>query len=309
MNDRAQSLIRGAAYIILGELCFATMGVGVRLVSVELHNPMIVFARNILGLALLLPWLLRRGIGNAATRVPALHLLRAGAGVAAMYCFFYAIAAMPLADAMLLKLTAPIFIPVIAILWLGERMTPALGLALGIGFAGVAVILDPSYGAGGFSVSPAALIGLLGGVLAALAKVTVRRLSRSEPPTRIVFYFALIAAGISAVPLIWAWQTPSARAMLGLAGVAVAATLGQLALTRGLSLAPASRMGVFGYAAVVFGAGYGWLLWNEPLTWRTIAGTVLIAAAGLLTAGAAHRPARVVGGRAGRRLDAARLDG
>jgi len=102
---------------------------------------------------------------------------------------------------------------------------------------------------------------LLGGILAALAKVTVRRLSRSEPPTRIVFYFALIAA-----PLVWSWQTPSLPAALGLVGVAVAATLGQLALTRGLSLAPASSMGVFGYSAVVFGAAYGWLLWAEPLT-------------------------------------------
>jgi drug/metabolite transporter (DMT)-like permease len=151
-----------------------------------------------------------------------------------MYCFFFAIAKMPLADAMLLKLTAPIFMPVIAVLWLHERVTPALALALGIGFAGVAVILDPQVGAG-VQVSPVALIGLLGGILAALAKVTVRRLSRSEPPTRIVFYFALIAGLISAVPLLWAWQTPSPSAALLLLGIAVAATLGQLALTRGLS--------------------------------------------------------------------------
>ena len=292
MPQRPQSPILGAAYIVLGELCFASMGVGIRLVSAELDNTMIVFARNIIGLALLSPWLLRRGVGSVATRVPALHLLRAAAGVAAMYCFFYAIAKMPLAEAMLLKLTAPMFIPVIAVLWLGERVTPMLALALGIGFAGVAVILDPSYDTGGLGVSPVALIGLLGGVLAALAKVTVRRLSRSEPPTRIVFYFALIAAGISAVPLAWSWQTPSLPAVVGLLGIAVAATLGQLALTRGLALAPASRMGVFGYSAVVFGAGFGWLLWDEPLRWSTIAGTLLIAAAGLLAARAAHRPGR-----------------
>ncbi|MGD9409718.1 MAG: DMT family transporter [Thiohalocapsa sp.] len=289
MRHRSQPLIRGAAFIVLGELCFASMGVGIRLVSDELDNTMIVFARNILGLVLLLPWLAHRGIGNLATTVPGLHLLRAGAGVAAMYCFFYAIAAMPLAEAMLLKLTAPIFMPIIAVLWLHERVTPALALALGIGFSGVAVILDPSFTEAGIRVSPVALIGLLGGVLAALAKVTVRRLSASEPPTRIVFYFALIAAAISAVPLIWAWQTPSPAAGFGLLGIAIAATLGQLALTRGLSLAPASRMGVFGYSAVVFGAAYGWLIWDEPLTVATITGTLLIAAAGLLATRAVRR--------------------
>jgi drug/metabolite transporter (DMT)-like permease len=293
MPYRTQSLVRGATFIVLGELCFATMGVCIRLVSTELDNEMIVFARNLLGLVLLLPWLAHRGVGNLATRVPALHLLRAVAGVAAMYCFFYAIAVMPLAEAMLLKLTAPIFMPVIAVLWLHERVTPALALALGIGFAGVAAIIDPSFADGRVSVSPAALIGLLGGILAALAKVTVRRLSRSEPPTRIVFYFALIAAAISAVPLLWSWQTPSLPAALGLVGVAVAATLGQLALTRGLSLAPASSMGVFGYSAVVFGAAYGWLLWAEPLTPGTMLGTLLIALAGLLAARSTRRPGLV----------------
>jgi drug/metabolite transporter (DMT)-like permease len=286
------SLIIGASFIVLGELCFATMGVGIRFVSIELPNEMIVFARNLVGLMLLAPWLLRRGIGNVATRVPRLHLLRAIAGVSAMYCFFYALAHLPLAEAMLLKLTAPVFIPVIAVLWLHERVTALLWVALGIGFAGVVVILDPSLDGGAAIVSPIALVGLLGGLLAALAKVTVRRLSRSEPPTRIVFYFALIPGAISAVPLLWAWQTPSPIALLWLLGIAVSATLGQLALTRGLSLAPTSRMGAFGYFAVIFGAAFGWLIWGEQITLSLIAGSLLIAVGGLLasrsTGNAAH---------------------
>jgi drug/metabolite transporter (DMT)-like permease len=284
----------GAAFIVVGELCFATMGVGIRFVSLELPNEMIVFARNLVGLSLVAPWLLRRGIGNVATAVPALHLLRAIAGVAAMYCFFYAIAHLPLAEAMLLKLTAPVFMPLIALLWLHERVTALLWVAIGIGFCGVLVILDPNLDAGAAVVSPVALIGLLGGVLAALAKVTVRRLSRSEPPTRIVFYFALIAGAVSAIPLLWAWQTPSPSALLWLLGIAVAATLGQLALTRGLSLAPASRMGAFGYFAVVFGAAYGALIWDEALTWSLVAGTLMIAVAGLL-AGRSARAAAIAG--------------
>jgi drug/metabolite transporter (DMT)-like permease len=127
-------------------------------------------------------------------------------------------------------------------------------------------------------------------LLAAVAKVTVRRLSRSEPPARIVFYFALFASVASSVPLLWAWQTPSAGAWLWLLGIAVSATLGQLCLTRGLSLAPASRMGTFGYFAVVFGAAYGWLIWDESLTWSLAAGTLLIAAAGLLAGRSASPP-------------------
>ena len=286
-----RSLLLGALFIVLGELCFATMGVGIRFVSAELSNEMVVCARNLVGLMLLAPWLLRRGLGNVATTVPGLHLLRAMAGLAAMYCFFYAIAHMPLAEAMLLKLTAPVFIPVIAMLWLREQVTPLLWVALGIGFFGVAVILDPSFNGETAIVSPVALIGLLGGMLAALAKVTVRRLARSEPPARIVFYFALFAGAVSSVPLLWAWHAPSADAWLWLLGIAVSATLGQLCLTRGLSLAPASRMGTFGYFAVVFGAAYGWLIWDESLTWSLAAGTLLIATAGVL-AGRSASPRR-----------------
>lgn len=258
------------------------MGVGIRLVSGELSNAMVVFGRNLVGLLLLSPWLLRRGTVDVKTKVPVLHLLRALAGISAMYCFFYAIARLPLAEAMLLKLTAPIFIPLIAILWLHERVTALLWVALGIGFAGVIVILDPAPSGHWAGVSPVALVGLLGGLLAAVAKVTVRRLSRTEPTGRIVFYFALIGVSISAVPLLWDWRTPSPVALALLLAIGLAATLGQLSLTRGLSLAPASRMGAFGYSSVVFGAAYGWLFWGEPMTLNVILGTLLIAAGGLV---------------------------
>ena len=293
VDRRAQHLLLGAGFIVLGEFFFASMGVGIRVVSAELPNAMIVFGRNLIGLLLLAPWLLRRGVGDVHTAVPGLHLLRALAGVSAMYCFFYAIARLPLAEAMLLKLTAPLFIPLLAMLWLHERVSALLWVALGIGFAGVLVILGPQTEPGTTTISAVALIGLLGGVLAAVAKVTVRRLSQSEPTSRIVFYFALIAGTVSAVPLLWDWQTPSPRALLWLLGIGAAATLGQLALTRGLSLAPASRMGAFGYFSVVFGAGYGWLLWDEPVTLAIALGSVLIAAGGIL-ASRSRQPRRRV---------------
>jgi drug/metabolite transporter (DMT)-like permease len=271
----------GAVLVVAGELMFASMGVGIRFVSVELPNEAIVFFRNLFGLVLLAPWLLRGGVGGFATKVLHLHLLRGIAGVSAMYCFFYAIAHIPLADAMLLKLTSPLFIPLVALIWLGEQVTPRVWTAIAIGFVGVVLILRP----GVETLSPVALIALLGGMFAAVAKVTVRRLARTEPPLRIVFYFALTAAAISGIPLSWAWQTPSLPAFAWLAAIALFATLGQLCLTTGLSLAPAARMGAYGYFAVIFGAAYGWLIWDEVPVWWTVGGTILIFIAGLLAGG------------------------
>jgi drug/metabolite transporter (DMT)-like permease len=257
---------------------FASMGVAVRIVSDTLPNEAIVFFRNLFGLVLLAPLLVRRGLPGLQTSVPHLHLLRGVAGVSAMYCFFYAISHMPLAEAMVLKLTSPLFIPLVALLWLQEGVSGRVWLAIGLGFTGVLLIMRP--GLEGFS--PVALIAVLGGVFAALAKVTVRRLSRTEPTLRIVFYFALIAALVSCVPMTWAWVDPSPQALAWMLAVALFATLGQLCLTQGLSMAPAARMGAFGYFSVIFGAAYGWLLWDERLLWWTLAGSLLIFFSGIL---------------------------
>jgi drug/metabolite transporter (DMT)-like permease len=128
------------------------------------------------------------------------------------------------------------------------------------------------------------LRNLLGGALAALAKVTVRRLSRSEPAPRTVFYFALTGALASAVPLIWAWQTPSAEALLWMFAVALFATLGQLLMTRGFAFAPAGQLSAFTYSSVVFASLYGWALWQEVVGWSTISGALLIALSGVSAA-------------------------
>ncbi len=280
----AATLTQGALLVVAAEFMFASMGAAIRMVADEVPNTHIVFFRNLIGMAALLPLLLYRGLSDLRTSVPHLHLLRGLAGLAAMYCFFYAIANMPLAEAMLLKLSAPLFIPVVALLWLGEPVPGAVRWALLLGFVGVALILRPDFS----GLSPVALIALLGGLFAAVAKVTVRRMSRSEPTTRIVFYFALTGTLVSAVPLWFYWQTPPAEAWFWLLAVGLFATLGQLLLTRGLSLAPAARVGAFGFFAVVFGAGYGWLFWDEILRWTTWAGALLVMYAGI-TAGRGGR--------------------
>lgn len=257
---------------------FACMGASIRQVSADLNNGMVVFARNLVGLALLLAMASHPGHRSLATAVFHLHLLRTAAGLGAMYCFFYAIAHMPLADAMLLKLSAPLFMPLVALAWLNERFTWHVVAAITVGFGGVAVMLTPAFD----SMAPAAMIALLGGLFAAIAKVTVRRLSRTEPTARIVFYFAAIGTIASAIPLLWLWQQPTPGELLWLVVVGGFATAGQLLLTRGMACAPAARLGPFAFFSVVFGALLGWLFWDELLGWPTLLGALLILIAAIL---------------------------
>ena len=273
-----QNLLLGALFILLSELFFASMGATVKVVSADLPNQMTVFMRNLFGLLLLLPLVLHGGIEQLRTRVIHLHLLRAVAGVSAMYCFFYALANLPLAEGMLLKMTAPLFMPLIAWYWMSERVTKTVLLAIGFGFLGVLLVLHPQ---GEFNA--VALIGLLGGLFASLAKVTVRRLGHSEPSIRVVFYFSLLGMLVSAPPAIWNWQTPRPGQWALLLLIGLLGTFGQLLLTRGYAIAAAASVSPFTYFSVIFGAFYGYLFWDEGLSLQFAAGALIIALAGVLT--------------------------
>jgi drug/metabolite transporter (DMT)-like permease len=147
-----------------------------------------------------------------------------------------------------------------------------------VGFVGVLLILKP----GSALFSPAGLVGLCSGVLAATAMTNIRYISDTEPATRIVFYFALCATGISAVPMGWAWQMPTGVAWLLMMCAGLFATLGQLTLTHAYSLAPAARIGSLIYSTVVFAGLIDWWIWNDVPDAYSVAGALLVAGASVL---------------------------
>ncbi len=269
-----------AAVMILGaSFLFACMGALIKTVTITLPNEMVVFFRNAVGLAALLPWLIAGGVRALRTQYWRLHCLRSLAGLAAMYCFFYAISTLPLATAVLLNYSAPLFVPIIAALWLKEPFPLQLRIAAISGFVGIALILKP----GATFIDPAALVGLTAGLLTAIAFVGIRRLSSTEPTIRIVFYFGLISTIVSAVPLAWSWTPPPPAHWGLLMLIGMLATAAQLLLTRAYSYASAARVGPFGYSMVVFAALLGWLFWNETLDVWDAGGTLLVCLAGMAT--------------------------
>lgn len=160
-----QALRRAALFMLGSSLMFAGMGVIVKIVSRSLPNEMVVFFRSAIGLLVLLPWLLRDGVQPLATTQLRSHVTRGISGLAAMYCFFFALAHMPLAEAMVLNYSMPLFIPVIALLWLGEYPPRKIWAVIALGFVGVMLILKPGLGV----FTPVALIALAGALLAAVA--------------------------------------------------------------------------------------------------------------------------------------------
>ncbi|RRJ83917.1 DMT family transporter [Aestuariirhabdus litorea] len=271
-------LYRGALFILLSELLLVLSGATIRQLAHELPNEVIVFCRNLFALGLLLPWLMRQGSAAIQTRHIRFHLMRAAVGVSAMYCLYYSWAHLPLAEAALFKQTAPFFIPVIALLWLGEQIPRSVRIAIGLGFLGVALILKP----GAAGLNPVLLVALAGALLGALAKVTIRRMASTEPSTRIVFYFALFTSLLSVLPALMNWVTPSTQGWGLILLMAALSTGAQLSLSHAYALAPAGRLGPFTYSSILFATLLGWLLWAESLALATLIGMGLVIAAGVL---------------------------
>ncbi len=274
----------GALLIIASELSLLFTGMIIKQISNDVPLEQIIFLRNLIGLALLLPWLFNKGIKRLHTKRISLHLLRGIVGVSAMVCMFYAWGNLPLAQAALLKQTSPFFIPIIAYFWLQERIGIKTIMALFIGFIGVVMIIntDTEDSTQNIHSTFAIILAIIGAILAGVAKVSIRKMRSTETPGRIVFYFALIGTIASFIPALLAWVELSWIQLAYLAGIALFSTIGQLLLSKAYGLAPAGQLGPYTYTSVAFAALFGWLIWGEVLLINTWIGILIIIFAGIL---------------------------
>ncbi|HBL87589.1 MAG TPA: EamA family transporter [Alcanivorax sp.] len=269
---------KGALLLVLGEGLLAVMAAMIKHLADTLPVEMIVFGRNLIGLAVLLPVLVASGgIRDLRTSHLRLHFIRGFTGVTAMFCFFFTIAHIPLAEAVLVKMTVPFFLPLVAWLWLNDRISGHTWAAIVLGFVGVGVILRADEGV----VDPVMLVALAGAAIMSVAKVSIRRMAASEPPHRVVFYFSLFATLLSALLLLRVQQMPTGTEMLWLLAIGSVPIAGQFAMTTAYQLARPGQVGVYNYSAVVWAAFLGWLFWGETLVLSTVLGTLLIIGAGI----------------------------
>lgn len=270
------ALILASLLLLSAEASFAGVSALVKHLSTTQNFEQLVFFRNVLAFIVLAPWLWRKGAGALKTRRLKLHLLRAAAGITAMYLFFYAIATIPLAQATLVLLLSPFLIPVIGWLWLNDYVSRQTWLAIALGFVGVYIFLDPLDS----DISPVVAVAFIAAALAAFTKTVIKRMSSTESTSKIVFYFSGFATIASAIPLIWLWQPIPPENWWGLALMGALAVYGQLAMTKAFSIAPAAKIGVFTYSSVIFAAILGYWFFDEAVYWHMLWGTLIIMTAG-----------------------------
>jgi drug/metabolite transporter (DMT)-like permease len=257
---------------------FAVMGALAKAAGQRLPVGEIVLARALVSLVLSLAILRRAGVDPFGKR--RLRLMARGTiGALGLVCVFYAVTRLPLAEATVIQYLHPVFTAVLAALVLRERAGRGLALSLALGAAGVLAVARPAFLFGGAAapLPPVALAAAVAGAfLSACAYVAVRHLAATEHPVVIVFYFAWVAV-VGALPLVArALVWPEGPEWLLLLGVGVAAQVGQVAMTHGLRLQPASRATALSYLQVVFAAALGALFFGEvPGAWTAL-GALLI---------------------------------
>ena len=254
-----RNLLLAIGCLTTSALLFSIMGICIRYASHTVDNYTIVFFRNVVGLILFLPFIFRQGMGFVKTEKLWMHTWRSVVGLAAMYGFFYAIAHLKLSNAMVFTYSSPIFIPLIAWLFLKERITTAMLCAAALGFIGVFCVAKPDQGL----LNWISLIGIASSLLASMAFVTVRALTQTEPPERIVFYFCMIGSLLSVIPMFWVWRPYHLQELLFLIGAGILANISQIFMSHAYRLAPAGQIAPVNYMAIIFAGIWGFLLWNE----------------------------------------------
>ena len=119
--------------------------------------------------------------------------------------------------------------------------------------------------------------------MAAFAFVSIREMSDTEPAYRIVFYFSLFSALLSAIPLTWAWQPINEQDLWLLLVIGLLATSSQIIMSKAYSLASPGLIGPFAYLAIVFAGLIAWLRWGETPDVTSLIGAALIFSASLLS--------------------------
>jgi drug/metabolite transporter (DMT)-like permease len=263
-------------YALGAIIMFVVMAVCIRALSSRVSAGDITFYRTFFGLLLMLPFLLGRGPAYArsllATRRLGLFTLRAVLTYTAVISYFYAVTKIPLAEAIALNSTLPIFMTAMAAAMLGERVGLQRWLAVALGFGGALVILRPGFA----EVSWPALASFASAALYAAAAIDVKILARTEPPARIVFYMNLLVTVLAAGPFLVDFTPPLWSDFPYILAIGAAGTLAHLFQSNALKRADASFVAPFDFLRLPLAAIAGFALFHDQPGLWVWAGAALI---------------------------------
>ncbi len=237
----------------------------------------VVWARYAFNLLGLLPLLARARLPAWRSRAPGLQLLRAAAMVVATFTMFLSLKLLPMAETYAIAFLSPLLVALLAGLLLRERLDAARWLAVTTGFLGVLVVMRPGSGLFGL----AALAPMAMALSFALYQLVTRMLGGRDDTYVTMFWSAAVGSVVTAFLLPWNWRPPDAGALALMAAMGLIGLLGQLAMIRAFTLAPASLASPFIYTQIVWAVLFGFLVFGDLPDFWTVVGAAVVVAAGL----------------------------
>lgn len=266
--------LRGALWILAAAVMSAGMIYFVRAAAETLPTTEIAFLRGVFGAMLVLPLILRAGLAGFKSQQLPVQILRGLNSSLILSIGFYTITVLPLAQLTSISFSRPLFVLVLAALFLGERLRLFRSAATVVGFIGVLVIVRP-----GADMDPAVLLALLTAMLIAVNLIFVKLLVRTDRTETLIFYTAFIQAIVLAIPTVFVWVTPTWEAFGYVLGVTLCGTLMQTCVVRAHRIAEASALAPFDYSRLLFASLLGYFVFAEvPDDWTWVGAAIVMAA-------------------------------
>jgi drug/metabolite transporter (DMT)-like permease len=273
---------RAALWLLASATMFTFTGVLVKTLGQTLHPFEISFFRGLVALAVILPIFARTGgiWAGMKTQIPVLQMTRGVVGSVAMFLGFYAIVALPLAEAQAISFSRNLFLVPLAAFILSEAVGPRRAIAACVGFVGVLIMLLPNMGGGeaGMLLSLGAAAALGHAFLVALATVLVNIASRYDGSVTLMFYTNTVSVTLIAIPTFFVWQTPNMQEFLMLVAMGILATASHNCFIRAFAMGEASVIAPVDYSRLIFAALAGFVVFSTVPDIYTIVGALIIVA-------------------------------
>lgn len=274
-----QHIPLGITFTILAALSFTLMSLFGKIIGDGASTDTLLFARFFISLVLLVPWILKSPREILQVSGPFKLISRSLFTFFAFVCFFYSLKFIPLSNALLLNNTFPLFIPLAAWAMLGTKTTHKIWIGILIGFFGIALVLNPNPK----SFQPACLFALASGLLAAVAIVIIRTLTKTSTTLQILFYNFLLCSILSGLALPLHWKPFDKQTAFLLCGVGIFGASYQLFSTLAYGKAPVRLTSPLMFLCIVFGAVADFFIWKELPSTLSWIGMALVIIGGIIT--------------------------
>ena len=273
------SIPKAVFWMALSISSFLAMSVAGRATTAELNIFQVLELRSVIGFFILLPLVLASG-GFAAMRTqrPLAHIARNVVHYTGQAAWLYALTLIPLAVLISIEFTTPIWTAILAVTFLGERLSRPKLMAVVLGLIGVVVIVRPGVNA----VDPGHLVVLGAAVCFGISLVLVKSLTRTDSVVRIIFWMLIIQSALGLIPAVYVWRTPSLELWPWILLIAFTGMSSHFCMARALTYADATVISPMDFLRVPLSALVGWLLYKEQIDAFTAGGALLILMGNLL---------------------------